>query len=256
MTDDEFNEQEQDRFEARFFGTLPEAETAVFDAELGRDAALKERYALFVLSVRGIQSSGKALKDPKEETLRERMRAIDAELDAHPTVLRSIVRPWMGWAAAAAAVLIAVVGGWWLMQGDTPGQLAEEFAIVEPGLPVLMGTSPRAMDAIMNAYKRQDFGVAMQLLERGLAVDPANDTLNYFKGVIAERTDPGSAVASYARVTPVSVFRPRVDYRLALVELREGRPGRARELLSGVATSADVQLAVRARDLLDRLKDP
>ena len=43
MTEDEFNEQEQDRFEARYFGNLPEAEAAVFDAELARDAALKER---------------------------------------------------------------------------------------------------------------------------------------------------------------------------------------------------------------------
>jgi len=196
MTDNEFNEQEQDRFEARFFGALPEAEAAAFDAELARDAALKERYALFVLSVRGIQSSRKALKDTKAETLRERMRAIDAELDAHPTVVRSIVRPWVGW-AAAAAVLITIAGAWWFMQGETPQQLAEEYAIAEPGLPVLMGTSPRAMDAIMNAYKRQDLGTAMQLLERGLALDPANDTLNYFKGVIAERTDPGSAMHAF-----------------------------------------------------------
>ena len=254
MTEDEFNEQEQDRFEARFFGALPEAEAAAFDAELARDAALKERYALFVLSVRGIQSSRKALKDTKAETLRERMRAIDAELDAHPTVVRSIVRPWVGW-AAAAAVLITIAGAWWFMQGETPQQLAREFAIEEPGLPVLMSTEPRTLDAIMNAYKRQDLGTAMQLLERGLALDPANDTLNYFKGVIAERTDPGSAVSSYARVPAVSVFRLRVDYRLALVELREGRLGSARQLLSGVAASADVQLAVRARDLLDRLKD-
>lgn len=254
MTEDEFNEQEQDRFEARYFGNLPEAEAAVFDAELARDAALKERYALFVLSVRGIQSSGKVLKGYEAETLRERMRAIDVELDAHPPVVRSIVRPWMGW-AAAAAVFIAIAAALWSMQGETPQQLAREFAIEEPGLPVLMSTEPRTLDAIMNAYKRQDLGTAMQLLERGLALDPANDTLNYFKGVIAERTDPGSAVSSYARVPAVSVFRLRVDYRLALVELREGRLGSARQLLSGVAASADVQLAVRARDLLDRLKD-
>ena len=87
------------------------------------------------------------------------MRAIDAELDAQTPVVRSIVQPWMGW-AAAAAVLICLVGAWWFTQGKTPQQLAEEFEITEPGLPVLMGTSPRTMDAIMNAYKQEDFAVA------------------------------------------------------------------------------------------------
>ncbi|MBK6755591.1 MAG: hypothetical protein IPG69_18870 [Flavobacteriales bacterium] len=54
MTEEEINEQEQDRFEARFFGALPAAAAVAFDAELGRDEALKARYELFVLSVRGI----------------------------------------------------------------------------------------------------------------------------------------------------------------------------------------------------------
>ncbi|MBP7449803.1 MAG: hypothetical protein KA817_07190, partial [Flavobacteriales bacterium] len=162
MTHEEINEQEQDRFEARYFGTLPEAESVAFDAELARDAVLKERYELFVLSVRGIRSVD-ALEPPGTSPAssgqsagragaRRSMRAIDEELDALPPVVRSILQPWMGW-AAAAAVLISIAGAWWFTKGETPQQLAEEFAITEPGLPVLMGTSPRTMDAIMNAYK-------------------------------------------------------------------------------------------------------
>ena len=254
MTDEDYNEQEQDRFEARFFGTLPEAEAVAFDAELARDAALKERYALFVLSVRGIQSSGKVLKDPKEETLRERMRAIDAELDAHPTVVRSIVRPWMGW-AAAAAVLIAIAGALWSKQGETPQQLAAEYAIPEPGLPVLMGTSPRTMDAIMNAYKQEDFAAAAGLLDAALKGDPMNDTLNYFAGIVAMRMDDCNRGAAHWSVLPgTSEFTSRALYNEALCKLRAGDVVGAGDLLDRVSATKDVQLSAKARDLRARLK--
>lgn len=254
MTEGEFNEQEQDRFEARFFGTLPEAEAAVFDAELARDSVLKERYALFVLSVRGIQSSGKVLKNTKAEILRERMRAIDVELDAHPTVVRSIVRPWMGW-AAAAAVFIALAGALWLMKGETPKQLAEEYAIAEPGLPVLMGTSLRTMDAIMNAYKQEDFAVAAGLIDAALKGDPMNDTLNYFAGIVAMRMDDCNGAGAHWRVLPgTSEFSSRALYSEALCRLRAGDVVGAGDLLDRVSATKDVQLAAKARDLRTRLE--
>jgi len=254
MTDEEINEQELDRFEARFFGTLPETEAAAFDAALDGDAERKERYELFVLSVRGIRSGDKGLTQGEEQTLRDRFKAIDRELDARPTVVRSIVQPWMGW-AAAALVLVGVSGMWWLRQGDTPQELAAEFALSEPGLPVLMGTSPKAMDAIMNAYKHDDFATAQLLITSALKQDPQNDTLHYFNGVLDTRTTGcAAAEASFVRVPSTSVFAAKAQYNLALCAMQAGAIPRVRELLSGITNVEDAQVAAKARDLLKRLE--
>ncbi len=265
MTDEEINEQELDRFEARYFGTLPEAEAAAFDAGLSCDAALKERYDLFVLSVRGIRavdalgppgtSPANALAAAGRAGARRTMRAIDEELDARPTFVRSIIRPWIGWAAAAAAVL-SIAGSWWFTKGETLQQLADEFAIVEPGLPVLMGTSPRAMDAIMNAYKQDDHGTARRLLMMAVEKDPQNDTLHYFNGVLECREEGcASAEVWFTHVPASSVFAAKAQYNLALCALRSGDLSRARHLLAPVVRMKDAQVSAKARDLLLRLKN-
>ncbi|MBK9538262.1 MAG: hypothetical protein IPO12_05895 [Flavobacteriales bacterium] len=231
---------------------MPEAEALVFDADMQRDAALKARYDLFALSVRGIRSSSQG---PEAVTLRERMRVIDEELDARPTVVRSIFRPWMGW-AAAAAVLVSTFGAWWFTKEDTPQQLAEEFAIVEPGLPVLMGTSPRTMDAIMNAYKQEDFGTARRLLAVAVEQDPQNDTLQYFNGVLDQRVDRcDSGERWFSQVPATSVFAAKARYNLALCALKSGDVSRARELLGRIAELKDAQVSAKARDLLLRLEN-
>jgi len=261
MTEEEINEQEQDRFEARFFGALPEAEAVAFDAGLSQDAAMKERYELFVLSVRGILSFdalgplGTSPAAVGRAGARRTMRAIDEELDARPAVVRKILRPWMGW-AAAAAVLIGIAGAWWFTKGETPQQLAEEFAITEPGLPVLMGTSPRTMDAIMNAFKQEDFGTARRLLSVAVEQDPQNDTLQYFNGVLEDREEGcASSEPWFTQVPATSVFAAKARYNLALCALKSGDVSRARELLGRIAELKDAQVSAEARDLLLRLEN-
>jgi hypothetical protein len=187
------------------------------------------------------------------ETLRERFKAIDDELDARPSAVRSIIRPWMGW-AAAAAVLISIVGALWFTKGETPQQLAKEFAITEPGLPVLMGTSPRTMDAIMNAYKQEDFAVAAGLIDASLERDPMNDTLNYFAGIVAMRMDDCSgAGAHWSVLVSTSEFASRALYNEAICKLRAGDEVGAGVLLNRVIATKDAQLSAKARDLLPRL---
>ena len=183
------------------------------------------------------------------------MRVIDEELDARPTVVRSILRPWMGW-AAAAAVLIGITGALWFMQGETPQQLAEEFAIVEPGLPVLMGTSPRTMDAIMNAYKQEDFGTARRLLSVAVEQDPQNDTLQYFNGILDHREDRcDSAERWFSQVPATSVFAAKARYNLALCALKSSDLARARDLLGRIVELEDAQVSAKARNLLLRLEN-
>lgn len=252
MTDEDLNEQELDRFEARFFGTLQEDDAAAFDADLERDASMRDRYTLFGLSVRGIRSVSSSVGPPQAGDLRKRFRSIDRELEAEAP-LRTLFRPWMGW-AAVVLVLLGGAGLWWSGGPDSPQELALEFTVPEPGLPVLMGASPRAMDAIMNAYKQDDMSVASALLDAALLADGANDTLNYFRAVVYERAgDEQAARTSYGKVPVESVFHVRALYRSALLLLRSDDITGARSALDPVAASDDQLLAAKARDLLDHL---
>jgi len=253
MNDEEVNEQELDRFEERYFGTLSDAQAAAFDGALERDAELRARYDLFVLSVRGIRSGGATADAAKSEALRAQFRVIDRELDGAQVPVRRLFQPWMGW-AAAVLVLLGVGRLWWLGRGDTPQQLADEFAIAEPGLPVLMGTSPKVMDAIMNAYKQDDLAMAGQLLASAVQQDPENDTLLYFSGVVAEREQGCAQADGFAQVPEGSVFWSKARYHTALCTLRAGDIVATRTVLNAVAQGDDAQLATRARDLLKRLE--
>ena len=255
MTDEEINEQELDRFEARFFGTMPEAEAVAFDAELERGPSIRERYDLFVFSIRGIQSGGKPVAAEKAEALRGQFKAIDRELDARPTVVRPLLQPWMGW-AAAVLVLLSVAGVWSISSSDTPQQLADEFAIAEPGLPVLMGTTPRTMDAIMNAYKQDDITRARLLLTLAVEKDPRNDTLQYFSGVLELREEGcASAEVWFTRVPTSSVFGAKAQFNMALCALRANEIESARTILGDIEKGEDAQFAAKARELLRRLEN-
>lgn len=161
----------------------------------------------------------------------------------------------MRWWWAAAAVLAIGATAWWMIARDTPQQLAIEFAYTEPGLPVLMGSSG-SMDAIMNAYKQGDMAVAGDLLNASLARELMNDTLNYFAGVVAMRSDNcAEAIVRFDLVQAASRFHSQARYQMALCALGNGDVQQAREQLERVETGPDAQLADRARHLLDRLKE-
>ncbi len=217
-------------------------ERAAFEQELAKDPATRENLA-------AVRNTISGLKDLGVERLRKELRSADAELNG-----RGMAGAWRKWWWAAAAVVLLGGLGWWLMPRDTPQALADHYAVKEEGLPVLMGTSPRVLDAIMNAYKQDDLATAGQLLELAALKDPTNDTLLYFTGVVMEREKKyPKAEAAYARVPGGSAYALRAMYRGALCALQESRTDQARVLLQRVAAGKDAQLSERAEDLLKRL---
>lgn len=224
-------------------GDLDAGKLMAFEADMAADPALKEEVEAARRTIGGLRTLG-------EERLRAELKAVDVGItDRAPGGSR---RWW--WAAAAVLVLGGLT--WWLTADrSTPQQLADEFALTEPGLPVLMGTSPRTMDAIMNAYKQENFGTARRLLGLALERDPQNDTLQYFNGVLEER-EKGCASAEvwFAHVPDSSVFAAKAVYNSALCALRHGDLSRAREGLGRVLKMSDTQLSAKARDLLLRLE--
>lgn len=224
-------------------GDLSAAERSAFEADLAADQSLREDLEAACRTLGGLTTLG-------EERLRAELKAADQEAEA------GTGRTHWWWAAAAMLVLSGLA--WWMVsrQAETIQQLAEEFTVTEPGLPVLMSAEPGRMDPIMNAYKRGDLGVAEQLLDAALRADAGNDTLNYFRGVVEEQQkNCGSARPFFERVHDRSTFRSQAEYRMALCDLRAAKIPEARKHLDLVVGSTDAQLAGRARDLLERLKD-
>ena len=224
-------------------GDLDAGERLAFEADMAADPALKEEVEAARRTIGGLRTLG-------EERLRAELKAADEQVTERAA---GGTGTWW-WAAAAILVLCGLA--WWLVPTpSTPQELAAEFAIIEPGLPVLMGTSPRTMDAIMNAYKQENFGTARGLLELALERDPQNDTLRYFNGVLEER-EKGCASAEvwFAHVPDSSVFAAKAVYNSALCALRHGDLSRAREGLGRVLKMSDTQLSAKARDLLLRLE--
>lgn len=223
-------------------GELDATEHAAFEREVEGDPALRADLDAARRTLSGLQALG-------EERLRRSLIDADTALDGGTRTGST------RWRWAAAAVLVIGVTAWWLMPRDTPQELAVEFAYTEPGLPVLMGSSG-SMDAIMNAYKQGDLAAAGGLLDVSLAREPMNDTLNYFAGVVAARSDDcAGARVRFDLVQDWSRFHPQACYHTALCALHAGDLAVAREQLEQVTKASDAQLAGKARDLLERLND-
>lgn len=198
----------------------------------------------------GPESPSLRFGDQGMENLRERKLA-ETLREGKEEKAGGALRWW--WAAAAGLVLV-VGAGLWLFRPSDPQALAAEFALEEPGLPVLMSTSPQRMDGIMNAYKQGDLATAANLIALSLTLDPTNDTLHYFAGVIAEReVDCAAAAQHYTEVKDVSSFALRTRYRQAMCALRSGQVNEAEVLLKQLVEGPDTQLADRAREILRRL---
>lgn len=223
-------------------GELDLAERAAFEAELAADPALHADLEAARQTIGGLRTLG-------EQLLRNELKAADAQADAS-----SPSAPNRWWWAAAAVLVIGALTWWLLPSPGTPQELAEEFRLNEPGLPVLMSGEASRMDAIMNAYKQDNLDESERFIEQALMATPGNDTLTYFAGVIAmRRGNSGLAYENFDEVGETSIFHDRARYHLAILSLQQGDVDDARTLLKTIVQARDPQVSVRARDLLMRL---
>lgn len=223
-------------------GDMDAGERVVFEADLAGDPVLQADLALAKQTIAGLHALG-------EEALRRELREVEANLNKKVAPQRS--NKW--WLAAAAMILIGTAV-WWLTPNETPQRLAKEYALIEPGLPVLMSTEGGTMDAIMNAYKQDQLTAAREMLTEELIKAPENDTLIYFTGILEDRIGHGDVANDlFRRVPASSVFATRSHYSAAIIALRNGNVELARTELGQVEAGQDTQLSAKARELLARL---
>ena len=244
MSSDHLNDEEREieRFDARFFGDMSAADRAVFDRELGQDPAMAQRYGRYMKAV-GAVIQGHDTAQGKREELRAQLHEIDRELDERPSF-----RWW--WAAAAVVIATGVI--WLLVPRGT--DLLAEFALPEPGLPVLMSSaSDQRMERIMNSYKLERYQEAATLLEAALIEEPGNDTLHYFAGVVAQRLHGCPFAIEHYRSVKETRFAARARYQIMLCQLQAGDTLAARQQLEALTSAGDVQVRELSRRLRERL---
>ncbi|MCK8479106.1 tetratricopeptide repeat protein [Psychroserpens algicola] len=124
--------------------------------------------------------------------------------------------------AAAVIILLAVTGFWWF---NTPqnDKLYSKYFTPDPGLPTTMSSNSNYdfYDAMVN-YKQGDYQTAIAKWD---AIQPKNDTLNYFLGVacLANKNE-AKAIGFLNKATQNTDFPLLNDahYYLGLAYLKDG----------------------------------
>jgi hypothetical protein len=186
-------------------------------------------------------------EQPDTDVLRDRLKAIDRKMDA--------ASPPAQWTWAVAAAALVLLGIWWLLREPEHRQLAAEFALPEPGLPVLMDSGHTRYDHIMNELKQGHLNEARAGIRHELRAHPS-DTLLYFAGITdALNGQWDSALGWFGKVPSSSSFAARARYQQAIGQLWNGDVEIARRTLQAIPANADPQVRDRAERLLDRLNE-
>lgn len=209
--------------EAYFEERLSPEDKAAFELRYAHDADFRsevDTYRKAVLSM----SAG---TNSEREEIRQLISDSEEQVAPTPKGRTLLLRT-----ALAAAVILAVVFIW-LNPSESSEisypELAEQFAVSEPGIPVLMGGDSNSIRASMISFQSQDFKAAIKQLEQL----PQNDTVTYFKGVAYyELAQYEAAVSSFDQVIKhQSEFLSDAHYRKALSKLQLGNKEEAlREL--------------------------
>lgn len=211
-------------FEAYFQGQLSEQEQIEFNSRLKNDqvfAAAFEEYT-------AVENS---LKQVYRNEMKQRLMAIDKELDEPEEKSKPVKMLWLT-SAVAASILIGLFAVA-IFSDSNHTRLAEKYWPVEEGLPVRMSTK-NPYDEAMNAYKLAQWDEAAQLL---LEL-PANDTTHYFSGIVAfKQNDYPQAIRFLEQIPQTSKWYYQSQFQLALSHLANGNEEEARLLLQHIAGS-------------------
>lgn len=211
-------------FEAYFQGQLSEKEAKDFEARLDYDQELAEAFEEYT----AVENS---LKQVYRDELKQRLIAIDKELDEPEEKSKPVKMLWLT-SAVAASILIGLFAVA-LFGESSHVRLAEKHWPVEEGLPVRMSTK-KPYDEAMNAYKLAQWDEAAQLL---LEL-PANDTTHYFSGIVAfKQNDYPQAIRFLEQIPQTSGWYYQSQFQLALSHLANGNEEEAQVMLQQIAGS-------------------
>jgi len=221
-------------------GGLVEPRKSEVEAALERDPILKETYLGIVEFLENESVSiGKFVEDAENKILNVEFSKLNVEglisndalsISKDGDSVYSGEKKWY-WLVGVAAVFLL---GFFFFK---PSSLQpDDFDFTDAGLSVNLSINDQKLSEAMNAYKLEDFPVAQDLLLQELAINPGNDTLNYYLGVIAKEQQNFSTAETYfTQVSPTSYFYQKAEYQLGLIYWYLGEDEKARRQFEGIS---------------------
>lgn len=216
-----------ERIESYLLNTMSEQERRKFESEIAENESLKKE----------VQIQKELLQAVELGALRESLDAIKTKRTTMDDGGSSEPRRYWFAMAAGFAALVAL-GVWMFMKPNVNAELFAEYAEQDPGLPVPMSTTDQYdfYDAMVD-YKNEQYEKAIDKWSLLLAIDPKNDTLNYYLGATYfNRAEYSNALPYFERVNDLESleFRAKSQWYLTLSWLQT-RNYSAIDSLSNVA---------------------
>jgi FimV-like protein len=217
-----------------------------FEMRLEADQEFKKEFDEYIQIVNGIKEFE---RERLKEIMKDRkIRFINRE-PRNKIIYRAV--------AAAAIILILLVPAYIVYRTTTfTTRLTAEFYIKDPGLPVTMGASNnQLLGKAMIEYKDGNFQKSLDILNKLLVQNPANDTLNYYAGICNyELNNNTKAAEQFLRISSnESVFYFPSKYDLGLVYIKNRDFEKAKNVLNEVASGNSGTMKDKAEKLIGKL---
>lgn len=226
--DQNITQMQLENMERYLQGNLNPEERGDFEKSLQKDPDMRYKLEELRTILVGVETA--SLKDKLEEYHLE-MGVSESRENIKP-ISPGTKNTKLLWYSIAASIIVILGVLWILGQKTTPEKLFASHFVADPGLPTTMGTTTdyNFYDGMVN-YKRKEYDKA---IEKWDAIEPKNDTLNYFLGVayLVEGSEK-LAVHYLERVASVSssVFLDDSNYYLGLAFLKENNNDKAKTYL-------------------------
>jgi hypothetical protein len=203
--------------EAYLEGNLSEEEKVDFEVRLLVDKDLEEEFELYKKIVG-------SFKDIQSKNIRQKLQAIDEELDNRNN---SSTNKFYWWAGMAVSLIFLQI---FLYKSNSTIPLP-----LEEGLPVLMGENNNVeFQNAMQLFKAGKYDASVNRFNRLINSNQDNDTLNYFLGYaelnvqqyLSAKTHLGIVYANKS-----SVFNLKAKYFLAYALYKNNKTEEAKVLL-------------------------
>ena len=237
-------EQDVDKFDELFSKDLSNEEYAKLQLLMDTDEVFKYKLILYRKLTQEISQEAES-----NEKLKSRFKKID---------IKAKNKHKLAWLRLAiAACLLIIVGFGYRYIYNTKGKseiVYEAYKNSEPGLPIRMANNNVTLfDSAMIAFKKDDFGAAISLLNRS----EVSDTTIYFIGVCNEMSGADNdAIIAYQTISNSSsaYIANKAKYRLMLVFLKR-EDIRYRKLLEEISkdnNSPYQSSAIKIRSMLGK----
>lgn len=241
-----------DQIEAFLDGTLaPEAQTR-FEQGLQSDTALAEEVSL-------AKETRQLLLLATQQSYKEKLQAVDAEMEAQKTrVIRPLwQRTWVQ--AAAAAVLILLISSVLLIRGgSSASSLGQEAFTPYMDMISYKGSPSDAADSLllsaMYAYNTGAYETALTELQQILDAQPTHVPARFYQAqsyLALEKPLP--ALAILEQLPAEGALAEATQWYSALALLMQENETEGRVLLEEMAEDPSHGFQLKAQDLLEQL---